>query len=76
MIIKVVFCGHLFLCHCLGGKGGPPLGAFEQRGGIAQGDLPEVLGREVDLHGEQAIKNPYLRKSVDTSKMLICERAS
>ena len=38
--------------------------------------LQEVLGRKVDLLEEQAIKNPYLRKSVDTSKMLICERAS
>ena len=64
------------MCHCLGGKGGPHLGAFEQRGGIAHGELQEVLGREVDLLEEQAIKNPYLRKSVDTSKMLICERAS
>ncbi len=33
--------------------------------------LQEVLGREVDLLEEQAIKNPYLRKSVDSSKMLI-----
>ena len=33
--------------------------------------LQEVLGRE-----EQAIKNPYLRNSVDSSKMLIYERAS
>ena len=38
--------------------------------------LQEVLGREVDLLEEQAIKNPYLRKSVDSSKMLIYERAS
>lgn len=36
----------------------------------------EVLGREVDLLEEQAIKNPYLRNSVDSSKMLIYERAS
>ena len=38
--------------------------------------LQEVLGREVDLLEEQAIKNPYLRNSVDSSKMLIYERAS
>ena len=34
-------------------------------------DCQDFLGREVDLLEEQAIKNPYLRKSVDSSKMLI-----
>lgn len=33
--------------------------------------LQEVLGRKIDLLEEQAIKNPYLRKSIDSSKMLI-----
>lgn len=33
--------------------------------------LQEVLGREIDLLEEQAIKNPYLRKNVESSKMLI-----
>ena len=33
--------------------------------------LQDVLGRKIDLLEEQAIKNPYLRKSIDSSKMLI-----
>ncbi len=33
--------------------------------------LEDVLGREVDLLEEQTIKNPYLKKSVDTTKALI-----
>ena len=33
--------------------------------------LEELLGREVDLLEEQTIKNPYLKKNVDTTKVLI-----
>lgn len=40
--------------------------------------LTERFNKEsdIDFLEEQAIKNPYLRKSVDSSKMLIYERAS
>lgn len=33
--------------------------------------LEELLKRNIDLLEEQAIRNPYLKKSIDTSKMLI-----
>ena len=33
--------------------------------------LEELFGREVDLLEEQTIKNPYLKKNVDTTKTLI-----
>ena len=33
--------------------------------------LEELFGREVDLLEEQTIKNPYLKKNVDTTKALI-----
>ena len=33
--------------------------------------LQGVLNREVDLLEEQAIKNPYLRQSIDASKMAV-----
>jgi hypothetical protein len=33
--------------------------------------LEDLLKREVDLLEEKAIKNPYLRKSIDSSKHLI-----
>ena len=33
--------------------------------------LEDVLGREVDLVEEQTIKNPYLKKNVDATKLLI-----
>ena len=33
--------------------------------------LEELLGREIDLLEDKAIKNPYLRKSIDSSKRLI-----
>lgn len=33
--------------------------------------LEDLLGREVDLLEEQTIKNPYLKKNVDTTKALI-----
>jgi predicted nucleotidyltransferase len=33
--------------------------------------LQDVLNREVDLLEEQAIKNPYLRQSIDASKMAV-----
>lgn len=33
--------------------------------------LEELLGREIDLLEEQTIKNPYLKKNVDATKMLI-----
>lgn len=33
--------------------------------------LEDLLGREVDLLEEQTIKNPYLKKNVDTNKALI-----
>jgi len=33
--------------------------------------LENLLKREVDLLEEKAIKNPYLRKSIDSSKKLI-----
>ena len=33
--------------------------------------LEELLGREVDLLEDKAIKNPYLRASIDASKKLI-----
>ena len=33
--------------------------------------LEAVFGRKVDLVEEQAIKNPYFKKAVDTTKMLI-----
>ena len=33
--------------------------------------LEELLGREVDLLEEQTIKNPYLKKNVDSTKVLI-----
>lgn len=33
--------------------------------------LQDLLGREIDLLEEQAIRNPYLKKNVDSTKMLI-----
>ncbi len=33
--------------------------------------LEEVFHRDVDLLEEKAIKNPYLRQSIDTTKQLI-----
>lgn len=33
--------------------------------------LEELFGREVDLLEEQTIKNPYLKKNVDATKVLI-----
>ena len=33
--------------------------------------LQDLLGREIDLLEEQTIKNPYLKKNVDSTKMLI-----
>ena len=33
--------------------------------------LQDLFGREVDLVEEQSIKNPYFRKSVDSTKRLI-----
>jgi len=33
--------------------------------------LEDLLKREVDLLEDKAIKNPYLRKSIDSSKRLI-----
>ena len=33
--------------------------------------LEDLFGREVDLLEEQTIKNPYLKKNVDTTKALI-----
>jgi predicted nucleotidyltransferase len=33
--------------------------------------LEALLGREVDLLEDKAIKNPYLRESIDASKKLI-----
>lgn len=35
--------------------------------------LEELLGREIDLLEEQTIQNPYLKRSVDATKMLIYE---
>ncbi len=33
--------------------------------------LEDLFGRDVDLLEEQTIQNPYLKKNVDTTKMLI-----
>lgn len=33
--------------------------------------LQDLLGREIDLLEEQTIKNPYLKKNIDSTKMLI-----
>lgn len=33
--------------------------------------LEKLLGREVDLLEEQAIRNPYLKKDIDMTKQLI-----
>jgi len=33
--------------------------------------LEDLLKRKIDLLEEQAIRNPYLKKSIDTSKLLI-----
>ena len=33
--------------------------------------LEDLLGKEIDLLEEQAIKNPYLKKNVDATKTLI-----
>lgn len=38
--------------------------------------LEELFGREVDLLEEQTIKNPYLKRSVDATKILIYETIS
>ena len=35
--------------------------------------LEDLLGREVDLVEEQTIQNPYLKKNVDATKVLIYE---
>ena len=36
--------------------------------------LEDIFGREVDLLEHKAIKNPYLRKSIDETKKLIYGR--
>lgn len=36
--------------------------------------LEKLLNREVDILEEQALKNPYLKKSIDRNKVLIYER--
>lgn len=33
--------------------------------------LENLLGRKIDLLGEQTIKNPYLKKNLDATKTLI-----
>ena len=33
--------------------------------------LEDLLKRKVDLLGEQAIKNPYVRKSIDATKKVV-----
>jgi predicted nucleotidyltransferase len=33
--------------------------------------MEELFGRDVDLLEEQTIRNPYLKKNVDTTKTLI-----
>jgi len=33
--------------------------------------LENLLHREIDLLEDKAVKNPFLRKSIDTSKMLV-----
>lgn len=33
--------------------------------------LQDLLGREIDLLEEQTIRNPYLKKNVDSTRMLI-----
>lgn len=38
--------------------------------------LEDLFGREVDLLEEQTIKNPYLKKNVDATKILIYETIS
>ncbi len=38
--------------------------------------LEELFGREVDLLEEQTIKNPYLKKNVDATKILIYKTIS
>lgn len=38
--------------------------------------LEKLFGRKVDLLTDQPIKNPYLRKSVESTKQLIYDRAS
>lgn len=35
--------------------------------------LQDLLGREIDLLEEQTIRNPYLKKNIDATKMLIYE---
>ena len=35
--------------------------------------LEEILNREVDLLENKAIKNPYLRKSIDSSRQVLYE---
>ena len=39
-------------------------------------DLEELLNRKVDLIGYQKFRNPYFRKSVEESKVLIYEKES
>lgn len=34
--------------------------------------LEKLLEREVDLLEEKAVKNPYLKQNIDSSKRLIC----
>ncbi|MBI5915488.1 MAG: nucleotidyltransferase domain-containing protein [Bacteroidetes bacterium] len=38
--------------------------------------LEKLFGRKVDLLTDQPIKNPYLRKSVESTKQLIYDRIS
>ena len=33
--------------------------------------LEDILNRDVDLLEDKAVKNPYLRKSIDSSKQLV-----
>ena len=33
--------------------------------------LEELLGRQIDLLEDKAVKNPYLRKTIDSSKQII-----
>lgn len=36
-------------------------------------DLEKLLNRQIDLLEEKALKNPYLKQSIDSSKKLIYE---
>lgn len=39
-------------------------------------ELPEILGRPVDLVMSETVKNPFFKKSLDNSKELIYESES